>query len=85
VQRTRLFSSLRSATFAIILAAEIRESMSQANADAHDGQQPLSRSELHQLTLFKWRYSLEALGFAPYQVDQLMFLTWLRATQRVPG
>jgi hypothetical protein len=40
---------------------------------------------MHRLTLFKWRYSLEALGFDAYQVDQLMFLTWLRATRRVHG
>jgi hypothetical protein len=40
---------------------------------------------MHQLTLFKWRYSLEALGFDGYQVDQLMFLAWLRATRRVHG
>ena len=45
----------------------------------------LSPSELHRLTLFKWRYSFESLGFQPHQVAQLVFLTWLRATARVHG
>ena len=40
---------------------------------------------MHRLMLFKWRYSLEALGFDAYQVDRLMFLAWLRITQRVHG
>jgi hypothetical protein len=40
---------------------------------------------MHRLTLFKWRYSLEAFGFEPYELDQLVFLTWLRATARVHG
>jgi hypothetical protein len=35
--------------------------------------------------LFKWRYSLEALGFDRGEVDQLVFLTWLSATSRVHG
>jgi hypothetical protein len=45
----------------------------------------LTDSELHRLTLFKWRYTLESLGFRPGQVDELVFLTWLRATARVTG
>ena len=60
-------------------------SASAARSDSFDHQEPLSRQEMHQLTLFKWRYSLEALGFDAYEVDQLMFLTWLRATRRVHG
>jgi len=52
---------------------------------SHGNHEVLSASELHRLTLFKWRYSLEALGFEPQEVDQLMFLTWLRATRRVHG
>ena len=43
----------------------------------------LSAGELYQLTLYKWRYSLEAYGFDPYQVRQLMFLKWLHASKRV--
>ena len=44
---------------------------------------PLSDLELYQLTLYKWRYSLEAYGFEPYQVRELMFLKWLHASKRV--
>lgn len=43
----------------------------------------LSPLERHRLTLFKWRYSLETLGFAAHEIESLMFLTWLRATARV--
>jgi hypothetical protein len=45
----------------------------------------LSKLELHRLTLYKWRYTLESLGFVGSQVNELMFLRWLRATARVPG
>jgi hypothetical protein len=44
---------------------------------------PLSAAELYQLTLYKWRYSLEAYGFEPYEVRDLMFLKWLYASRRV--
>ncbi|MCA1646945.1 MAG: hypothetical protein LC797_16280 [Chloroflexi bacterium] len=44
---------------------------------------PLSANELYQLTLYKWRYSLEAYGFQPPEVRQLMFLKWLHASRRV--
>ena len=44
---------------------------------------PLSPAELYQLTLYKWRYSLEAYGFEPYEVRELMFLKWLYASKRV--
>jgi hypothetical protein len=44
---------------------------------------PLSPAELYQLTLYKWRYSLEAYGFAPHEVRELMFLKWLHASKRV--
>ena len=43
----------------------------------------LSADELHRLTLYKWRYSLEALGFAAEQVRDLVFLKWLQASQRL--
>jgi hypothetical protein len=45
----------------------------------------LSRDELQRLTLYKWRYSMEAYGFSDYEVEQLVFLTWLHATGRVRG
>jgi hypothetical protein len=44
---------------------------------------PLSPAELYQLTLYKWRYSLEAFGFAHAEVRELMFLKWLYATRRL--
>jgi hypothetical protein len=44
---------------------------------------PLSPAELYQLTLYKWRYSLEAYGFDPAEVRELMFLKWLHASRRV--
>ena len=43
----------------------------------------LSSNELYQLTLYKWRYSLEAYGFAQHEVKDLMFVKWLHATRRV--
>jgi hypothetical protein len=45
----------------------------------------LSQAELYQLTLYKWRYSLEAYGFDPSEVRDLMFLKWLHASRRVQG
>jgi hypothetical protein len=44
---------------------------------------PLSADELYQLTLYKWRYSLEAFGFDTGEVRELMFLKWLHASRRV--
>ena len=46
---------------------------------------PLSAEELYQLTLFKWRYWLEASGFERPQIRQLMFMKWLYASHRLPG
>ena len=46
---------------------------------------PLSEAELYQLTLYKWRYSLEAYGFDQEEVRELMFLKWLYASHRVQG
>ncbi len=43
----------------------------------------LSARELYQLTLYKWRYSLEAFGFEAREVRHLMFLKWLHASRRV--
>jgi hypothetical protein len=44
---------------------------------------PLSPAELYQLTLYKWRYSLEAFGFETGEVRDLMFLKWLHASRHV--
>lgn len=44
---------------------------------------PLSPAELYQLTLYKWRYSLEAFGFDPQQVRELMFVKWLHISRRL--
>ena len=43
----------------------------------------LSATELYQLTLYKWRYSLEAFGFDAGEVRDLMFLKWLHASRHV--
>lgn len=39
----------------------------------------LSSADLQRLTLFKWRYTLEAKGFAADECDRLLFLRWLQA------
>ena len=44
----------------------------------------LSAAELYQLTLYKWRYSLEAFGFDEQEVRDLMFMKWLYASRRIP-
>ena len=44
---------------------------------------PLTQQELYHLTLYKWRYSLEAYGFETQEVKDLMFLKWLHASRRV--
>jgi hypothetical protein len=54
------------------------ESAAPASESAH-----LSARELYQLTLYKWRYSLEAFGFDTHEVRDLMFLKWLHASRRV--
>ena len=46
-------------------------------------QPTLSQQDLYRLTLWKWRYSFESMGFKPYQVDNLLLLTWMYATGRV--
>jgi hypothetical protein len=46
-------------------------------------EEPLSEVELYQLTLYKWRYSLEAYGFNSREVKDLMFLKWLVTSRRV--
>lgn len=37
----------------------------------------LTPHEYHRLTLFKWRYSLEFIGFTRAQAGRLLFLRWL--------
>jgi hypothetical protein len=44
---------------------------------------PLSPAELYRLTLYKWRYSLEAYGFDQAQVRDLMFVKWLFTSRYV--
>ena len=44
---------------------------------------PLTQQELYQLTLYKWRYSLEAYGFETDEVRDLMFLKWLHTSRRL--
>ncbi len=44
---------------------------------------PLSATELYRLTLYKWRYSLEAYGFEADAVRALMFLKWLYTSRHV--
>ncbi|MGI9146046.1 MAG: hypothetical protein ACR2IK_05780 [Chloroflexota bacterium] len=46
---------------------------------------PLSPAELYQLTLYKWRYSLESYGFETGAVRELMFLKWLYTSHHVPS
>ena len=60
---------------------ESTEAASTPATSFEDG--PLSAAELYQLTLYKWRYSLEAYGFDAQQVRKLMFVKWLHATRRV--
>lgn len=46
-------------------------------------QPALTQEELYQLTLFKWRYALEATGFSASEVPQLVFLKWLHTSHRL--
>jgi hypothetical protein len=57
-------------------------SVSSRQSGESEHTEPLSTAELHRLTLFKWRYTLESYGFSDYEVDQLLFLPWLHATRR---
>ncbi len=45
--------------------------------------QTLTSQEIHRLTLYKWRYALEAHGFRREEIPDLLFLKWLQATRRV--
>ena len=61
------------------MAASTQPTVAQPEA----ADQPLTQAELYQLTLYKWRYSLEAYGFQTDEVRDLMFLKWLHASRRV--
>jgi hypothetical protein len=63
--------------------SEATEAAPKTSSSLEDG--PLSAAELYQLTLYKWRYSLEAYGFDNTEVRELMFLKWLYASRRVQG
>jgi hypothetical protein len=39
--------------------------------------QHLSSEDVHRLTTYKWRYSLEAHGFSSDQAGRLLFMKWL--------
>jgi hypothetical protein len=54
-----------------------------ATKDQASEASPLSEAELYQLTLYKWRYSLEAYGFDTHEVKDLMFLKWLHTSRKV--
>lgn len=45
----------------------------------------LTAQDVRRLTLFKWRYSLESVGFTPRQAGHLLFLKWLYARRRATG
>jgi hypothetical protein len=65
-----------------ILRAPVRSASTHHQPGDREQAEHLSPAELHRLTLFKWRYTLESFGFSEWQVDQLVFLTWLHATRR---
>ena len=58
-------------------------SSSITSSPAVPAESALSAEELYQLTLYKWRYSLEAYGFNQAEVRELMFVKWLHASRRV--
>ncbi len=39
----------------------------------------LTARDVRQLTLYKWRYSLESAGYTTHQAEHLLFLKWLHA------
>jgi hypothetical protein len=45
----------------------------------------LSQKDLHRLTTYKWRYSLESHGFSPDQAGRLLFMRWLYRQRGVRG
>src|SRR5438067_8982937 len=76
------------------LAAEVQPVIADPNSSVTTEQEPtralalverspLTPNELYQLTLYKWRYSLEAFGFQEREVRELMFLKWLHASHHL--
>jgi hypothetical protein len=59
--------------------AEPNQTVTKAEPEAS----PLTQQELYQLTLYKWRYSLEAYGFETQEVKDLMFLKWLHTSRHL--
>ena len=57
------------------------DSTAQTTTDAEAS--PLSTSDLYRLTLYKWRYALEAFGFDGGEVRALMFLKWLHVSHKL--
>lgn len=57
----------------------------QTRASKAASEEPLSLRELHQLTLYKWSYTLRSHGFKPWQIEELIFLKWMHKTGRLPG
>jgi hypothetical protein len=45
----------------------------------------LTHEDVRRLTLYKWRYSLESVGFTPEQIGRLLFLKWLYVSHAVRG
>lgn len=41
----------------------------------------LTAAQVRALTLFKWRYSLQATGFNRQESERLLFMKWLYATR----
>ncbi len=60
---------------------------SPSSTGSHSSAQPflqtLTLEEIHRLTLYKWRYALEAHGFQRDEIPDLLFLKWLQVTRRV--
>lgn len=60
-----------------------QESVGQTAESSMTMDRSLTQDELYRLTLFKWRYSLEASGFEHHEVEDLVFLKWLHASRRL--
>ena len=56
----------------------VRPAEGQALEEEH-----LSKQDRYRLTLYKWRYTLEAVGFEGDEVGGLMFVKWLYSTGRL--
>lgn len=48
-----------------------------ASPHAAEGVPHLSSQDIHRLTTYKWRYSLESHGFSSAQAARLLFMKWL--------